>query len=190
MVINHSRSDVLSKWSTEGEPVKLATEWVSSRLQKLKTKATCKAALEESGKLGTDRGEMKIVTNCSRRRMVTHPLPLWFLKTRPALRLLLTVNSPGCLAGKMPQHSSVRGKYLRRQRRKREAHQYFSTRDNKKEATAFMLTFLCHYSQRDLCSLMLQGMYARGLTGRDKKPTEKLLVHSLVTQDAKLLMQK
>lgn len=53
-----------------------------------------------------------------------------------------------------------------------------------------MLTFLCHYSQRDLCSLMLQGMYARGLTGRDKKPTEKLLVHTLVTQDAKLLMQK
>lgn len=105
--------DVFSKQSKQGEGMKLAAQRVSLELQKVKTKPAHKRALKESWKLGTDHSEMKIVTNCSQRRMVTHPLPPWLLKAWPALQLLLTVNSPGRLAGKMPPCSSVTGKYLK-----------------------------------------------------------------------------
>lgn len=73
VVANHSRREVFSKRSTEGEGMNLA-----SRLQKVKTKTAYKTALEESSKLGTDYSEMKIVINCSQRRMVSHPLPKCF----------------------------------------------------------------------------------------------------------------
>lgn len=115
--------------------------------------------------MGTDHSEMKIVASRSQSRMVTVYCVTGFLKTRPALQRLLTVNSPGCLAGKIAQHSSVWGKCLRWWQRKRRIINISVCVISKRRPVALSCYFLCRFSQWDLCrSLTLQGKSVTKLT--------------------------
>lgn len=107
--------------------MKLRAERVSSSLQELKTKTTCKVALEESSTLGTDCSEMKIVANCSHCRMVTHPLPLVIFKNMACTAALVN-SKQSWLPGRKNTPAFISQRQISdTATAKREAHQYFRT---------------------------------------------------------------